>query len=113
MMGLVGIAGVAAIVGGALYICITVGSLLWENVWMRDVRAAEVHADSADYAGSCSADLRLCWFRSARNVHAGDGVLVSPLFCTTTQPEVSVARSGPEPANCSIITGSSSSSEAG
>ena len=29
MMGLVGIAGVAAIVGGALYIYITVGSLLW------------------------------------------------------------------------------------
>ena len=29
MMGLVGIAGVAAIVGGAIYIYITVGSLLW------------------------------------------------------------------------------------
>jgi cytochrome c oxidase subunit 1 len=29
MMGLVGISGVAAIVGGALYIYITVGSLLW------------------------------------------------------------------------------------
>ena len=29
MMGLVGIAGVAAIAGGALYIYITVGSLLW------------------------------------------------------------------------------------
>ncbi len=29
MMGLVGIAGVAAMTGGALYIYITVGSLLW------------------------------------------------------------------------------------
>ena len=29
MMGLVGIAGIAAIVGGAIYIYITVGSLLW------------------------------------------------------------------------------------
>jgi len=29
MMGLVGIAGVAAIIGGAIYIYITVGSLLW------------------------------------------------------------------------------------
>jgi cytochrome c oxidase subunit 1 len=29
MMGLVGIAGVAAIAGGAIYIYITVGSLLW------------------------------------------------------------------------------------
>jgi cytochrome c oxidase subunit 1 len=29
MMGLVGIAGVAAISGGAIYIYITVGSLLW------------------------------------------------------------------------------------
>jgi cytochrome c oxidase subunit 1 len=29
LMGLVGIAGVAAIVGGAIYIYITVGSLLW------------------------------------------------------------------------------------
>jgi cytochrome c oxidase subunit 1 len=29
MMGLVGIAGVAAIVGGAIYIYVTVGSLLW------------------------------------------------------------------------------------
>jgi len=29
MMGLVGIAGIAAIVGGAIYIYVTVGSLLW------------------------------------------------------------------------------------
>ena len=29
MMGLVGIAGIAAIVGGASYIDVTVGSLLW------------------------------------------------------------------------------------
>jgi cytochrome c oxidase subunit 1 len=29
MMGLVGIAGVAAIVGGGIYIYVTVGSLLW------------------------------------------------------------------------------------
>ena len=29
MMGLVGIAGIVAIVGGAIYIYITVGSLLW------------------------------------------------------------------------------------
>jgi len=29
MMGLVGIAGIAAIAGGAIYIYITVGSLLW------------------------------------------------------------------------------------
>ena len=29
LMGLVGIAGIAAIVGGALYIYITVGSILW------------------------------------------------------------------------------------
>ena len=29
MMGLVGIAGIAAITGGAIYIYVTVGSLLW------------------------------------------------------------------------------------
>ena len=29
MMGLVGIAGIAAIAGGAIYIYLTVGSLLW------------------------------------------------------------------------------------
>ena len=29
MMGLVGIAGIAAIAGGAIYIYVTVGSLLW------------------------------------------------------------------------------------
>ena len=48
MMGLVGITGVVAIVGGALYIYITVGSLLWGK--KLDVGALS-HEDGADSGG--------------------------------------------------------------
>jgi cytochrome c oxidase subunit 1 len=41
MMGLVGIAGVAAIVGGAIYIYITVGSLLWGKPLAAGERSAK------------------------------------------------------------------------
>ena len=41
MMGLVGIAGVAAIIGGAIYIYITVGSLLWGKRLERGAASAQ------------------------------------------------------------------------
>src|SRR3546814_9402663 len=41
MMGLVGIAGVCAIVGGAIYIYITVGSLLWGKRLERGAASAQ------------------------------------------------------------------------
>ncbi|PKM06810.1 MAG: cytochrome C oxidase subunit I [Gammaproteobacteria bacterium HGW-Gammaproteobacteria-4] len=41
MMGLVGIAGVAAIIGGAIYIYITVGSLLWGKRLERGTASAQ------------------------------------------------------------------------
>ena len=44
--GLVGIAGVAAIAGGAIYIYVTVGSLLWASA-SRPARQRQLHADSA------------------------------------------------------------------
>jgi cytochrome c oxidase subunit 1 len=45
MMGLVGIAGIAAIVGGAIYIYVTVGSLLWGKKLESGPQPAALHAD--------------------------------------------------------------------
>ena len=50
MMGLVGIAGVAAIAGGGIYIFVTVGSLLWGKKLDRGTRQPDVHADPAHRA---------------------------------------------------------------
>ena len=50
MMGLVGIAGIAAIVGGAIYIYVTVGSLLWGKQLDAGAHEPEVHADPAHRA---------------------------------------------------------------
>ena len=47
MMGLVGIAGIAAIVGGGIYIYITVGSLLWGKKLDAGAHQPDVHADPA------------------------------------------------------------------
>ena len=89
MMGLVGIAGIAAIVGGAIYIYITVGSLLWGK-----------RLDSG-------ADLRLHGLRRPRDVRAGDGVpgLLRPLLLHQLEvpvdavgPELSARRRGGRPA---------------
>jgi hypothetical protein len=75
MMGLVGIAGIAAIVGGAIYIYITVGSLLWGKKLESGCVEPELHADPA-----CrrrlrrGAELWLDGLRGPGHLRAGDGV---------------------------------------
>ena len=50
MMGLAGIAGIAAIVGGAIYIYVTVGSLLLGKKLDAGAHSQQVHADPAHRA---------------------------------------------------------------
>ena len=56
MMGLVGIAGIVAIVGGGIYIYVTVGSLLWGKKLEPRRAEPEVHADPAHRAHGGGAD---------------------------------------------------------
>ena len=96
MMGLVGIAGIAAIVGGAIYIYVTVGSLLWGQRLDEGAKSAEVHADPAHGAQRRGAELRLDGLRGPRHLRAGDGVPGGLRPVLLHQLEVPVAAVGPE-----------------
>ncbi len=96
MMGLVGIAGIAAIVGGGIYIYITVGSLLWGKRLDTGKRQPAPSRRSRHRADRRRAELRLGRLRGPRHLRAGHGVpgLLHPVLLH--QLEVSVAGLGPE-----------------
>ena len=96
MMGLVGIAGIAAIAGGAIYIYITVGSLLWGKRLDTGATSAAPTPIPLTAPSGRSAVLWIDGLRRARHLRAGDGVpgVLRPVLLH--QLEVSVHAVGPE-----------------
>jgi hypothetical protein len=95
MMGLVGIAGIAAIVGGAIYIYVTVGSLLWGKR-LDGAPAAKFTPIPRTAPTAVAQSYGSAGFRRAGHLRAGDGVpgVVHPVLLH--QLEVPVAGLGPE-----------------
>ena len=90
MMGLVGIAGVVAIIGGALYIYITVGSLLWGKKLDVGAFSQTTGADSGCPLHGRAPGAWIGRLRGAGHVRPGDGVPGSVRAVLLHQLEVSV-----------------------
>ena len=95
MMALVGIAGIAAIAGGAIYIYVTVGSLLWGRKLDAGATSANF-ADGAPRSRRWPRPLRLGRLRGAGHLHAGDGVPGRLHPVLLHQLEVPLAGLGPD-----------------
>jgi heme/copper-type cytochrome/quinol oxidase subunit 1 len=93
MMGLVGITGIAAIVGGAIYIYVTVGSLLWGKK-LESGPASTFTPIPVSAPNAAAQSYGSIGFAAPGHLRAGDGVPGRLHPVLLHQLEVPVARSG-------------------